>query len=99
MFLDQRSFENEGFDFVVGNNDFHIGDLPDQLISLDAVTEIARAARLEVRTDAIAQVFGFADVNDFPARVFVQIDAGRARNFFELFVESHVFAAWRLCEK
>ena len=89
MFLDQRGFENECLNFVVSDDDFHVGDLPDQLVSLDSVAEIAGSAGLEIRTDAVAQVLRFADVNDFSRRVFVEIDAGCTRNFFEFFVKSH----------
>src|SRR6185295_6938685 len=89
MLLDERSLENKGLGFIVSDDKFDVGDLVDQLLSLDAVTEIATPARLKIRAHAIAQVLGFADVNDFPAGVFVQIHARRARNLFQFFVESH----------
>ena len=89
MLLDERSFENEGFDFIVGDNELHIGDLSDEFFCFNAVGEFAGAAGLKIRTDTVAQVLGLADVNDFSRRVFVQIYAWRARNFFKLFVQSH----------
>ena len=88
MLFDQRRFQDESLDFVVSDDDLNIGDLLYQFNGFDAVAEVAGAARLKIRSDAIAQVLGFADIEDLAGRVFVQIDAGRARNFFEFFVES-----------
>ena len=47
------------------------------------------AMTLPVRAHTVAQVLGFADVENLACGVLVQIHAGRARNFFEFFVESH----------
>src|SRR5260370_13973518 len=91
MLLDQRRFQDESFDFVVSDDDLNIGDLLYQFNGFDAVAEVAGAARLKIRSDAIAQVLGFADIEDLACRVFVQIDAGRSGNFFEFFVERHDF--------
>jgi hypothetical protein len=49
---------------------------------------------LKIRAHTIAQIFGLADVDDFSRGVFVQVNAGRARNFFEFFFESHGFFLW-----
>src|ERR1043165_5106348 len=89
MFLDERSFENEGLSFVVSDDELNVGDLLDQFFGLDPITEITAPARLEIRTHAIAQVLRLADIDDFPAGVLVQVHAGCARNFLEFFVESH----------
>src|SRR5712675_1075142 len=89
MFLDERGFEGECFGFIIGDDEFDIGDLSYQLFSLDAVTEFARAAGLKIRTHTIAQVLGLADIDDFAALVLVKIDSRRARNFFKFFVERH----------
>ena len=43
MFLDQRSFEDESFDFVIGDNEFDIGDFIDQFFGLNAIAEITSA--------------------------------------------------------
>ncbi len=76
MLLDQRSFEDESFDFIVGDDDFNIGDLFDQFAGFNSVTEVTRPSGLEIRTHAVAQIFRFADIEDVPRGVFVQIDAG-----------------------
>ena len=81
MFFDERSFQDESFDFVVGDDDFDVGDLVDQRVGLDAVAEIAAAAGLKIRAHAVAQVLGLADIDHFSRRVFVQIDAGRRAEF------------------
>ncbi len=86
MLLDQRRFQDESFDFVVGDYDLNVGDLFYQFNGFDAVAEVAGAAGLEIRTDAITQVLGFTDIKDLAGRVFVQIDTGRSGNFFEFFV-------------
>src|SRR5881397_1927622 len=87
MFLDEGSFENKRFNFVIGDYEFDVGDLFDQFAGLDSVTEFPGATGLEIRAHAITQVLGFPDIENLAATVFVQIDAGRARNFLEFFVE------------
>src|ERR1043166_1470763 len=89
MLLDERCFENEGFSFVVGNDHLYVGNLLDELLGLNAVTEFAATTSLEIRKDSVAQVLDLADINDFPVGVFVEIDPRRAGNLFEFFVESH----------
>ena len=86
MLFDQRGFEDERFDFVVSDDDFNVGDLLDQLAGLDTVAKVTSATGLEIRADSIAQVLGLADIEDLARRVFVQIDTGRSRNFFEFVV-------------
>src|SRR5258708_27436799 len=94
MLFDERRFQDESFDFVVGDDDLDVGDLLYQLTGLYFVAEFTGAARLKVRTDAIAQVLGFADIDDFARGVLVEIDTGRSGNFFEFFVERHSFQNW-----
>src|SRR6476469_177127 len=89
MLLDERSLENECFGFIISDDKLDIGDLMDQLFGLDAVTEFAPPARLKIRTNAITQVLGFADIDDFPGVVLVQIHTRRARNLFQFFIQSH----------
>lgn len=89
MLFNERSFEDESFDFVVGDDKLDVGNLTDQFAGLDAVAEVAGASGLEIRADTIAQVLRFTDVDYFSAPVLVQIDPRRARNFFEFFVERH----------
>ena len=87
MLFDERRFQNESFDFVIGDDDLDVGDLFDQLAGFDVVAKVSSAAaRLEIRPDAIAQVLGLADIKDLAGRVFVQIDTGRSGDFFESFV-------------
>ena len=87
MLFDQRGLQDESLDFVIGDDDFNVGNLLDQFAGLDVVAEVSSAATgLEIRTDAIAQVLGLADIDDLARRVFVQIDAGRSGNFLEFFV-------------
>ena len=76
MLLDECRFEDESLDFVVSDDDLDIGDLLNQLTGLDFVAEFTGAARLKIRTDAITQVFGFADIDDLARGVLVQIDTG-----------------------
>src|SRR5258708_6742207 len=95
MLFYQRRFQDESFDFVIGDDDLDVGDLFDQLNGFDVVADVSGAAsRLEIRTDAIAQVLGFADIDDFARGVLVEIDTGRSGNFFEFFVERHSFQNW-----
>ena len=89
MFFYEWCFQDEGFGFIIGDDKFDVRDLSDKFFGLDAVTEFARSAGLKIRPDAIAEVLGFADVNDFAAGVLVQIDSRGARNFFKFFVERH----------
>src|SRR5262245_20823387 len=89
MLLDQRCFKRERFGFVVRYDDLDVGNLIYKFLGLDAITEFTATAGLKVRTHTIAQVLSFTDVNDFSRSVLVQIDAGRARDFFELLFESH----------
>ena len=77
MLLDQRCFQDESFDFVIGDDDLNIGDLLYQFAGFDVIAEVgSAAARLEIRPDAIAQVLGFADIDDFGRGVLVEIDTG-----------------------
>ena len=89
MLFDERSLEDEGFDFIVSNDKFNIGNLPDEFFGLNAVTELAGASSLKIRAHTIAQVLGFADIDDLSRGVLVQVNTGRARNFFEFLVERH----------
>ena len=89
MFLDERRFQDERFSLVVGDNNLDVGNLVNEFFGFDAVAEVAAPAGLKIRTHTISQVFGFADVYGFSVGVFMQIDAGRPRDFFEFLFESH----------
>ena len=89
VLLDERAFQNECFGFVVGDDEFDDGDLVYQLFGLDAITEFAAPAGLEIRTHPVAQILGLADIDDLSFGVLMQIHSRRARNLFKLFVESH----------
>lgn len=89
MLLDERSFENQGLDFVVGDDEFNVSDLFDQLNSLDVIAESYWAAGLKVLAHAAAQALGFADIDDASGCVLVQVHAGRGWDFFELLFQFH----------
>ena len=84
VLFDERRFEDQCFDFVVSNDEFEIGDLTDERIGF-----AVKRPRAKVRTHAAAQVLRLADIDHLSRRIFVQIDAGRRRNFFEFFLNCH----------
>src|SRR4051794_26437480 len=89
MLLDERSLENECLGFIISDDKLDIGDLMDQLFRLDAVTEFTTPAAVKIRTHAIAQVLGFADIEDLPGGLVVQIYPRPSRNLFHFFSQSH----------
>jgi hypothetical protein len=46
-------------------------------------------ARLKILPDPVAQILGLADVNDFSAVIFMDINAGVGGQGFEFFGDSH----------
>ena len=40
------------------------------------------AARLKIRSHAVAKILGLADVDDLARRIFVDVDAGDRRQLF-----------------
>ena len=71
MFFSKRCFKYQGLDFIVCNNELDISDLSQEGVGLTV-----EGPRLEVRTDAAAQVFRLADIDRLTRAVFVEIDAG-----------------------
>ncbi len=85
VFLDEIRFEDESFDFVVHDDKFQIADAFHQFARLRVVS----AVRLEIRANAVFQILRLADVDDFAVGVFVYVNAGRGRQIFEFFFQSH----------
>jgi len=77
--LDEIRFEQQRFQLGVGDDPLEIGNLGDEALRLGRVI----AGGVKVRSDAVAQIDGFADVDDLAARVEVLIDAGFGRQGFE----------------
>ena len=71
--LDEVRLKHQRLDLVVGDDEFEVVDALHQLARLAVVA----APRLEVRAHAVAEVLRLPDVDNFPALVLVQIDAGR----------------------
>ena len=71
MLFDQGSFEDEGFDLVIGDDDLNVRNLPNQFGGLNSIAEVARAPSLEIRTHPIAQVLGLADIDDLARGVLI----------------------------
>ena len=61
--------ESQGL-FVIGNYDVvDVGSFADKAAGLG----VFGSALMKVGTDSVAQALGFADVDDFPIRIFVQV--------------------------
>ena len=73
VLLDEGCFEDQRFNFIVGDNEFNVGDLPHQLARLDIVAELRELACLEILPHPAAQILGLADVENLPGSVFVQV--------------------------
>jgi hypothetical protein len=91
VFFGERGFEDQRFNFAVCHNELDVDDIPQQRIGLPI-----KGSRLKVGTHAVAQVLGLADIDRLARHVFVEIDAGRSRNLFQFFFESHadIDAVW-----
>ena len=68
----------------VGDDEFKIGDLADERVRLPV-----ERPRAKIRANAAAEVLRLADINHLPRRIFVQVDAGRGRDFFQFFLNIH----------
>lgn len=71
VFLDEGVFEDEGFDFGVGDDVVDVVDVGDELGGFGVVV-----CFLKIAGDAFAQVVGLADVEDGPSGVFEEVAAG-----------------------
>ena len=80
MFFGERGFENQGFYFVVGNEELDVGDLPDQRVRLPV-----ERSGLKVRAHPAAKALRLADIDDFAGTVLVEVDAGGNWYFFKFF--------------
>lgn len=85
VFFYEIGFEHESLDLAVDDDEFEIGNMPDEL----ARFWIEVSAGLEILSYAAAKVLGLADIDDLAVGIFVQINAGRFRDLFELFLKSH----------
>ena len=83
VLLDEVTFQQQRFQFRVRRPDFQIGDLGNEPLRLGRQIR----AGVKVRPDAVAQVDGLADVDDRPARVTVDIDAGASRQEVEFLAD------------
>jgi hypothetical protein len=72
VFLDQVRFEHEGFDLVVDDDEFKVGDRADESSRL----RILVTARLKILSYAAAQVLCLTDIEDLPGGILVKVDAG-----------------------
>ncbi len=45
MFFDERSFQDECFGLIIGDDEFDVSNLSDELFSLDTIAEFAGTAR------------------------------------------------------
>ena len=71
VFLDQRGFEDQRFLFGMRDDPIHVAHLLDEA----ARFEVFVFKTLEIRTHAVPQHLGLADVDDAPLFVFPEIDA------------------------
>ena len=86
MGFDLGCFEDQGLLFGAGDDIVEIGDIADQSFELAAAVAVVCA---KIRADAMAQIFGFADVDDLPVASLHKIHAGIGRQGVEL--EAAVF--------
>ncbi len=70
--LDEVVFENQGFDFGVGEDEIEVGDAGDEATGLG----VESFGTAEVGTDAAAQGKGLTDVDDVAGGVVHEVDAG-----------------------
>ncbi len=91
IFLDQLAFQQERLRLAAHGVCVKIVNGVDQGVELQIPTHAA--GRMEIGADALAQVAGFADINDRAETVLHQIDARLVRQiadfFANLFVRGH----------
>lgn len=85
MLLYQVRLEHESFHFAVNDDEFKISYLLNKLPCL--VVEIS--AGLKVRSDAIAKILCFADIDDLPRSIFMEINTSFSRKCLEFFLYRH----------
>ena len=87
MLFDEVTFQNQRFQFAVGDNVFEAGNVGDHLLDFWSFV----AARLEVLADAVFQGDGFADIDNRVFLIVHEVDAGFGGEFFQFFfdVELH----------
>ena len=71
VFFYQVVFQHQGFRLGIANDVFQLGDGGDKVLSARLQSVVLR----KIRPRAIAQIFGFADINNLTARVFKKIHA------------------------
>ena len=78
MLLDEIHFEQQGFELAIGDNDVEIGNFGHH-----AAVFVGKLADIEIGAHAVAQRFGFADVQNAPLEILPDIDAGQEGYTFE----------------
>ena len=81
VFLDERIFQDEGFHFRGDDDGFQIGGMTDHGRYFRRPVGIVA----DVTGHAVAQVDGFADVNDLALFILPEIDAGLGRQVADFF--------------
>ena len=91
--LDEIVFKRERFAFVVDDDVVEVDGLAHEGAGFAVVGLIGNQ---EIGADAGAQVFGFADVDDFAFGIFVEVAAGCGGDGADFFEEVHACAATSL---
>jgi hypothetical protein len=82
VLLDEIHFEQQGFELAIGDNDVEIGNFGNH-----TAVFVGELADIEIRAHAIAQRFGFADVQHAPLEILPDIDSGQEGYTFEALLE------------
>ena len=82
MLLDEIHFEQQRFELAIGDDDVKIGDFGHH-----TAVFVGELADIEIRTHAVTQGFGFADVQHAPLEILPDIDAGQKGHAFEALLE------------
>jgi hypothetical protein len=82
MLLDEIHFEQQGFELAIGDNDVEIGNFGNH-----TAVFVGELADIEIRAHAIAQRFGFADVQHAPLEILPDIDTRQEGYTFEALLE------------
>ena len=85
VLFNQVAFENQSFDFACGDNRLEIGDFGDHRFNLRAVI----LAGLKILAHAIFEDTRLADVNNFPANIFHDVNARFFGQCLQLFLNHY----------
>ena len=84
MGFDLVGFEDQSLLFGAGDDIVQVGDIADQSFEMATAVAVVFA---EIRADAIAQIFSFANVDDLPIAFLHNIHTGIGRQSIELKAE------------